>query len=1400
MVMDELAAYISSLPSPSSSDCQSSMTEWYRRVTSSCVQFLFSDNFYLTITGNKRLDKAGLANKITARALIMLNPHCRSALRLHRRSLVSSVRGMMLPITENSRKFKVRTPLPMKSLDFVFKSYMLDAWIHAEGLNAYGKRRIPQHAFCYQISSDGRGWLLGLAFHMASTLGHLVSNAEIYKEGNDHMESSVASCESVLNKTKPTYEDDRVTAVEYEWNPLTLDFFREHCWSKVCDAVISFAKHTALSCTAHASFNERIYAVRGTVKTILLTVDNQLSRDKLVETFALLQSPGSMEIAKVFCSVTVDILEKYDIVSKDTFACEPLNSPVWTAMGAFLTTLRDIVRDGSISVSPEEFGFFSTRKAALVQSVLQQVKQGYSAILPPKSPAKDVTCTSCKVVVPCDEERALETSAIATATSAVPITSASVADIGGTWNAEPMQTEDFVQEQPPEGVDLPERIGCNEKEDEVSARAKRNAAGSTSDPASKRLKEDERQSQLRTIVTRQTAPSTPPFVSHRRTSNEVVLLSPPPAQQQPEVLDLPSSPSVISVVAIEQQVASVEQAVSITREVLFQPSSDRRVTTVGDAPLSMNTTVTMLFTQWFKDVIFCRRESMSPAKFFNDHVKYSVPDKSLADNDVPIFIYSSEEEYVMFWKTVLTMMVYTKLYDVIDRSLNWSGQNFRDPTYLGAFPVTGSCVEKECLVFKVSKEVYASDTFRFTEGGVVLMTLDGNAGLRQGNAPKNANCMCVILDEKRRKQSPTDPLKMRVSFSLYVMGVDGTYQDSIRIQDQLGRFRSCQLWLRESVRDEMEASVALSSFRLFRRYVKQMVIGDKADYGPMKQLQQFRNNLPSRADLQRYVAQATSDQSMAQYILWNTKLSRDESAPARCQHGPMNLSQCIAVTEATRCCESNGGSTRQPHHIEHDGRLGIIGPAGTGKTTTLINLLAVMLNSSATGRILLEWEELRKSWLDNNDMQVPQSFPAVTVKHLNVLILACTHSALDVIEAKILDGVSIVPRGEEDGVPTIKTLKPYYRRLAHARDRSKQKFESHGRRLRTTFPFWFRNNNKPSLTLCTFGSLWRAFNSNGNARGNLPDYDMILVDEASQAADHEFFKLFKSVCTGSEGAYQVPLFFFGDPMQQGPVIVGQGQGSLMEAPRVSLFERIVTDCDGRKERAPLCNSVLLDVQYRMHPTISALSNKIAKRSVSDCIARSMKDAPFYCKKNPGYVVEFPVSANFDKYRRPVAWIDPYNAKTSDELEQEMSNIRVVKYGSSREIVCIKKLIGLLLERKDAGVQDIVVITPYNEQRVLLQDNLVEVVANHAVESERSQTVAVSTVSAIQGDDRNCIIMSACKNRSQGGTSIGIVGDPKALYVSITGAKVALYIVGDADYLSAQSKHWNSVLQFCREQR
>lgn len=111
----------------------------------------------------------------------------------------------------------------------------------------------------------------------------------------------------------------------------------------------------------------------------------------------------------------------------------------------------------------------------------------------------------------------------------------------------------------------------------------------------------------------------------------------------------------------------------------------------------------------------------------------------------------------------------------------------------------------------------------------------------------------------------------------------------------------------------------------------------------------------------------------------------------------------------------------------------------------------------------------------------------------------------------------------EDNPLRMKSVKPYYKRLHYARDKSKRTVYTNEYKYSRTFPSWFRYNNMPSITLCRFSSIGRPILLREAHKPNLTDYDVGLIDEAPQDCDFQFFQLLKSISNGSE----VRIIFLG---------------------------------------------------------------------------------------------------------------------------------------------------------------------------------------------------------------------------------------------------------------------------------
>lgn len=90
--------------------------------------------------------------------------------------------------------------------------------------------------------------------------------------------------------------------------------------------------------------------------------------------------------------------------------------------------------------------------------------------------------------------------------------------------------------------------------------------------------------------------------------------------------------------------ATVECSVKIKKEMFMDiPVPERVGEEVDGWQISTNSSVTSLFPYWLINVFFCRAENICPTKYFEEHVTYHIPSKERTENDVTLFVYTSEK-------------------------------------------------------------------------------------------------------------------------------------------------------------------------------------------------------------------------------------------------------------------------------------------------------------------------------------------------------------------------------------------------------------------------------------------------------------------------------------------------------------------------------------------------------------------------------------------------------------------------------------------------------------------------------------------------------------------------------------------------------------------------------------
>ena len=244
-------------------------------------------------------------------------------------------------------------------------------------------------------------------------------------------------------------------------------------------------------------------------------------------------------------------------------------------------------------------------------------------------------------------------------------------------------------------------------------------------------------------------------------------------------------------------------------------------------------------------------------------------------------------------------------------------------------------------------------------------------------------------------------------------------------------------------------------------------------------------------------------------------------------------------------------------------------------------------------------------------------------------------------------------------------------------------------------------------------------------------FDLVVIDEAAQSI---------------EPACWIPLLragrvvLAGDHCQLPPTIVSNE--AAREGLAVSLMERLMRDLGTGISR-------LLTTQYRMHEAIMDFSSEAFYES---SLVADGSVAGHLLQDIPG-VTPGPLTGT------PLAFIDTAGAGFDEELEPE---------GESRRNPQEAEVVGRqVLALVDAGVasRDIAVITPYAAQVRLLRDQL-------AMEG-----LEIDTVDGFQGREKEAVVISLV--RSNGTGEIGFLADTRRMNVALTRARRKLIVIGDS---------------------
>ncbi|WZN58489.1 P-loop-containing nucleoside triphosphate hydrolase [Chloropicon roscoffensis] len=461
------------------------------------------------------------------------------------------------------------------------------------------------------------------------------------------------------------------------------------------------------------------------------------------------------------------------------------------------------------------------------------------------------------------------------------------------------------------------------------------------------------------------------------------------------------------------------------------------------------------------------------------------------------------------------------------------------------------------------------------------------------------------------------------------------------------------------------------------------------------------------------------------------------------------------------------------------GRFHLIkGPPGTGKTSTLCGLLAVLCQShgfdydrafasmrideagdhrggSAAGAQARRQKWLKASpWVAQVDprkttpescLRVPKN-EVVTVESSRegaprVLVCTPNNAALDEVCVRVAKtglkdelGYPFHPKIVRVGVKhqISEEARPYSLDLL-AKRRAEEGRGSDREVLREVL-------RESQIVFSTL-----TFADSTTIRSSRLSFDYIIVDEAAQAVEPTC--LIPLVSFGFR-----KCFLVGDPAQL-PATVLSKKATELEY-RKSLFERLQS-CG----HAPL----MLTRQYRMHPEIREWpSKKFYHGKLVD--AEGLEEAlkrPWHQHDGFGPYNFYDIKGGATQNEN--SWRNQFQA----DFAAEWLSCLLAKYPNA-------------LRGSDVGV-----IGTYKDQVDVLREKLRE-----RLGEEFASEVEVLSVDAFQGREKDVIIWTTVRTEGKEGRgSIGFVSDRNRMCVGLTRAKSTLVVVGDGDMLGDDSKEW-----------
>ena len=405
----------------------------------------------------------------------------------------------------------------------------------------------------------------------------------------------------------------------------------------------------------------------------------------------------------------------------------------------------------------------------------------------------------------------------------------------------------------------------------------------------------------------------------------------------------------------------------------------------------------------------------------------------------------------------------------------------------------------------------------------------------------------------------------------------------------------------------------------------------------------------------------------------------------------------------------------------------IHGPPGTGKTTTVVELIC---QAVARGERVLACapsntgvDNLLEKLVALNQNVVRLGHPArvhETLREHVLDIMVENHEAMDVIRDMNREAERLLEKAER------------YTR-ARPEPGRRQDLRREARDLKSQAKLLERRAVDHILDSADIVLATNTFDEEliGDRR-----FDLAVIDEA---------------CQSTEPGCWIPvlhanrLVLAGDHCQLPPTVLSEKAAG--EGFACSMMERLVGAFGQTVTRR-------LNVQYRMHRQIMDFSSQ---RFYEGSLVADPSVAQHLLSQLPGLV-----ESNLTQ--RSVVFIDTAGTGWEEELEPDGESKRNPGEG--------KMVLHKVRQLVDAGLDpnDIAVIAPYAAQVRWLRQNW-----------EGSSDLEIDTVDGFQGREKEAVIISTVRSNREG--TIGFLADTRRMNVALTRARRTLIVVGDSSTLA-----------------